>query len=105
MVKQVKRMTNPTVIIVVFLVLALSFPFFGFVTGAFDEPGSAVEEAEPAAQPQEQVALADEAGEETAETPTEETVDECLTCHIDKEMLIATADPEEEVISESEGEG
>ena len=36
---------------------------------------------------------------------TEELIDECLACHIDKEMLIATADPEEEVISENEGEG
>lgn len=54
------------------------------------------------------VAVVDEADEvavETAVTPTEEPVDECLSCHIDKEMLIATADPEEEVISESEGEG
>jgi len=41
--------------------------------------------------------------EETA--VTEQPVDECLACHIDKEMLIATADPEEEVISENEGEG
>ncbi len=32
-------------------------------------------------------------------------VDECLACHIDKEQLIATADPEEEVIKESEGAG
>ncbi|MCA9957654.1 MAG: hypothetical protein R3E31_28600 [Chloroflexota bacterium] len=38
-------------------------------------------------------------------TTTETAVDECLACHIDKEQLIATADPEEEVISENEGEG
>lgn len=31
--------------------------------------------------------------------------DECLDCHTDKDMLIDTADPEEEVISENEGEG
>jgi hypothetical protein len=41
--------------------------------------------------------------EETA--VAEEPIDECLACHIDKEMLITTADPEEEVISENEGEG
>ena len=41
--------------------------------------------------------------EETAVTP--EPIDECLACHIDKEMLIATADPEEEVVNENEGEG
>lgn len=32
-------------------------------------------------------------------------VDYCFDCHVDKEMLIDTADPEEEVISENEGEG
>jgi hypothetical protein len=41
--------------------------------------------------------------EETA--VTQKPTDECLACHVDKEMLIATADPEEEVISENEGEG
>lgn len=35
----------------------------------------------------------------------EAAVDECLACHIDKEQLIATADPEEEVIKENEGAG
>jgi hypothetical protein len=32
-------------------------------------------------------------------------VSECLVCHIDKQMLIDTAKPEEEVESENEGEG
>lgn len=41
--------------------------------------------------------------EETAVPP--EPIDECLACHIDKDMLIATAAPEEEVVSENEGEG
>ena len=61
-----------------------------------------------------EVALADvvEDVEETAvptSTPAVITetmaVDYCLDCHIDKEMLIDTAEPEEEVISENEGEG
>ena len=44
--------------------------------------------------------------EEVETVATEpEPVDYCLDCHIDKDMLIDTADPEEEVISESEGEG
>lgn len=38
-------------------------------------------------------------------TAESESVDECLRCHTDKEMLIRTASPEEEVISENEGEG
>jgi hypothetical protein len=36
---------------------------------------------------------------------TEDTVDECLECHRDQQLLIDTADPEEEVISENEGAG
>jgi hypothetical protein len=30
---------------------------------------------------------------------------ECLACHIDKQQLIDTADPEEEHITENEGQG
>ncbi len=47
--------------------------------------------------------------EETAVPPSPTTepqpTDECLICHIDKDELIQTADPVEEVISENEGEG
>jgi hypothetical protein len=47
--------------------------------------------------------------EDTAVPPTAEAElpppDECLACHIDKEMLIQPADPIVEVISENEGEG
>lgn len=32
-------------------------------------------------------------------------VDNCLDCHTNKDLLIQTADPEEEVITENEGEG
>lgn len=44
---------------------------------------------------------------ESAQMVVAETavVNECLACHIDKEQLIATADPEEKVIKESEGAG
>lgn len=51
----------------------------------------------------------------TAVTPTEAPateptlepapVDNCLDCHTNKDLLIQTADPEEEVITENEGEG
>ena len=32
-------------------------------------------------------------------------VDQCVTCHVDKNQLIATAKIEEEVVKESEGPG
>ena len=41
----------------------------------------------------------------TAITPTPETIDECLACHVDKDLLIETAAPIEEVVVESDGEG
>lgn len=78
-------------------------------------PDAAPEEEEEAQAPAPigvEVAMAEEIVEETAvptSTPaviTETmTVDYCLDCHTNKEMLIDTADPEEEVISENEGEG
>ncbi len=37
--------------------------------------------------------------------PTPETIDECLACHVDKDLLIETAAPIEEVVVESDGEG
>ncbi|MCA9970272.1 MAG: hypothetical protein KC425_08655 [Anaerolineales bacterium] len=60
------------------------------------------------------VSAAETAVAQAAISPTEEAiapetevmaVDECLNCHVDKDMLIQTANPEEEVISENEGEG
>ena len=38
-------------------------------------------------------------------TSEPEMVNHCLDCHTDKELLISTAKPEEEVISENEGAG
>ena len=37
--------------------------------------------------------------------PKPDSVDYCVECHSDKDQLINTAAPEEEVISENEGEG
>ncbi len=35
----------------------------------------------------------------------QEEIDNCLTCHIDKDALVSTAKAEEAVESENEGEG
>lgn len=43
--------------------------------------------------------------EPTAVMTETASVDNCLDCHSSKDLLIQTADPEEEVINENEGEG
>lgn len=58
---------------------------------------SQVSEAAPVA------AVVDSAAEEGV--AVQEEVDYCLECHTDKQMLIDTAKPEEEVIAENSGEG
>lgn len=83
--------------------------------GLFWLAGCGEQQPQASATPLAEVALVDEeivtpAPMEAAAVPeppaTEsESVDECLRCHTDKEMLIATAKPEEVVISENEGEG
>jgi hypothetical protein len=42
---------------------------------------------------------------EVLPTDTPEMVDECLSCHIDQQRLIDTADLVEEVVTENEGAG
>ena len=41
----------------------------------------------------------------TAIAPTPMPIDECLACHADKDLLIETAAPVEEIVVESDGEG
>lgn len=48
---------------------------------------------------------ATEAPAAPAAAPAVETVDNCVDCHTNKQMLIDTAKPEEPVESESEGVG
>ena len=43
--------------------------------------------------------------EPTEAVAAEPRVDNCVECHTDQQMLIDTADPVEEVVSENEGEG
>ena len=42
---------------------------------------------------------------EEVQIPETPQPDECLLCHLEKQRLIDTADPEVEVVRESEGEG
>jgi hypothetical protein len=43
--------------------------------------------------------------EPTEEVAVEPQVDNCVECHTDQQALVDTADPIEEIVSESEGEG
>lgn len=49
--------------------------------------------------------LAQEIEDEIQEIAAEPETDECVECHTDKDRLIQTADPVEEVETESSGEG
>ena len=60
------------------------------------------------ATPEEEVAAAPTEAPEaepTEEVASEPQVDNCVECHNDQQMLIDTADPVAEVVSENEGEG
>lgn len=82
------------------------------IAGCKAESQPAITPGAGASQPQTTVATASptETGESLAAeieeiAGAEEPDNACLNCHSDKEQLIATADPEEEVVEESEGEG
>ena len=100
----------------IIIIFTLLFAALGLTGCDSDEPIPAIEEgaaevevavaevqATEAAAEVDEVAVEEVMVEETA--VTNEPIDECLACHIDKEMLIASADPIQEVISENEGEG
>ena len=93
------------------VLLVLAFLLIGCGGGAGTETAVTEPPAEPAAGVEVAMALEEEtsAGVETAVALTATMpitiTDECLICHLDKETLIQTADPVEEVVSENEGEG
>ena len=72
-----------------------------FISGcAAPKPASTAEPLEPI------VPVAEtEAATETPSDSETAKVDYCITCHTDKDALIANAKPEEEVVEESEGVG
>jgi hypothetical protein len=92
----------------IIVLLLLSLVWLSACSG--DQPaGAGVAPAVEVALVDEEVAtpVATETAAVVPEQPAaeSESADECLHCHTDKDMLVDTASPEEEVISENEGEG
>jgi hypothetical protein len=105
MTKHIQQRSIWLILFSVLTLLILSLGLTGCGSNAPEEQPSAAILGEPVVAMAMEEVVVDEVVVETAVTPTEEPIDECLACHIDKEMLIATSDPIEEVISENEGEG
>lgn len=91
--------------------LLLSAALLSFLAGCgseemSQESGEAVAAvAEPTAAPPTPTDEPDAVIEAVALVVEDAGPDTCLDCHTDKELLIDTADPVEEVVSENEGEG
>ena len=96
--KRVTPLKNAKRIIsILFGLLSLTFLLFG--CGQATELEATTDTDDPTG---EAVSI-DEILASVAQKP--DTVDYCVECHSDKDQLIDTAAPEEEVISENEGEG
>lgn len=106
MTKQVQQRSIWLTLLVVMALLTLSLVLIGCGDDTSVEQLAEAVIAEPVAALEEEAVL-EESEVETAVTITDTVIitDECLACHIDKELLIDTADPIEEVVSENEGEG
>jgi hypothetical protein len=97
-----------SILIVIFGFMAVTFSLAGCSADNASEADQSVTEPverEPAAIEVAQVAQATETPAALAPTAEPSEPDTCSDCHTDKDRLIAVADPEEEVISENEGEG
>jgi hypothetical protein len=103
---KVRNILSPISVLLLILVITMAFLLVGCGN---EEAGSEAVAVLPTAVVEPTALPATPTKEETAVPPTAEAElpppDECLICHIDKEMLIQTADPIVEVISENEGEG
>ncbi|MBN2501656.1 MAG: hypothetical protein JXB38_12815 [Anaerolineales bacterium] len=96
--KRVTPLKNAKRIIsLLFGLVGLTFLLFG--CGQAAKPEATTEADDPTG---ETVSI-DEMLASVAQKP--DTVDYCVECHADKDKLIDTAAPEEEAISENEGEG
>jgi len=61
--------------------------------------------ASPTPSPQAVVTEPVSIDEDDATSSDEASIDQCIVCHSDKQALIDTAMPEQDLISENEGEG
>ena len=96
--KRVTPLKNAKRIIsILFGLVGLTFLLFGCGQAAAPE---ATTEADA---PTGEATSIDEILASVAQKP--DSIDYCIECHSDKDQLINTAAPEEEVISENEGEG
>ncbi len=108
-----KRIISRNNALLHYLILLLALPVMiiglaGCATPeAADVSGEAVAEVvlEPTAAPATPTDDASVESELEAEVVEPSEPDNCLDCHSNKELLIDTADPVEEVINENEGEG
>ncbi|MFN2104282.1 MAG: hypothetical protein ACK2UR_08295 [Candidatus Promineifilaceae bacterium] len=108
--KQAKNQFGNLLLIVVLLLTLLALASFLAACGSEESPGDsgeAIAEAvlEPTAAPATPTDESTSTTETVAEVVDPAGPDACMDCHSDKDMLIDTADPVEEVVSENEGEG
>ena len=93
--KETPLKTKKSILSILFGLVGLAFLLIGCGQTAGTEATTEVGNPAETASPTEVVPVA----EQTA------PVDYCIECHSDKDQLIDTAAPEQEVISENEGEG
>jgi len=108
--KQAKNQFGNLLSVAVLLLTLLALVSFLAACGSEESPGDsgdAIAEAvlEPTAAPATPTDESTPAPETVAEVVDPAEPDACMDCHSDKDMLIDTADPLEEVVSENEGEG
>jgi uncharacterized lipoprotein YajG len=102
--KQAKFSYKTDCFLLSLLLLLGTWMLTGCQTAESDEAQTVAENVEPMVL--ETVTAVSPTNEPFAEAITDTVaIDNCLDCHTSKELLIDTADPEEEVISENEGEG
>ena len=108
------------ILIGVVLIILITAGCGGEASPTIELPVPTVTQGEPSAPPTEipptEIEPTDTPTEEPTAVPTEEpdptpteepteAADACIDCHTDKQALIDTAKPEDEVVSENEGEG